>query len=327
MTYTIPLADPTANLETVGGKGASLARLVKAGLPVPDGFHVTTAAYRAFVEKNALQPRILEALQGIDSNRPASFENSSTQIATLFADGHLPADIAAAIGTAYTGLMGRPLPGMEQPVLSVAVRSSATAEDLPTASFAGQHDTYLNISGESALIEAVKKCWASLWTARAIAYRMRQDIDPASVNLAVIVQALVPADSAGILFTANPLDGTRDQILINATWGLGEAIVSGQVTPDTVVVDKASRRIISRETAAKGIMTVRTENGTEELPIPQPLQDQQVLDNATAVELAAYGVQIETQYGLPMDIEWAISGRPNFHLTGAPYHQFAPRRR
>ena len=136
---------------------------------------------------------------------------------------------------------------------------------------------------------------------------MQQGIDPATVSLAVVVQQLVPADSAGILFTANPIDGTREQILINATWGLGEAIVGGLVTPDTVIVDTSSQRVVSRETATKTIMTVPTDKGTEEHLVSEPQQNQQVLDDATAMELARYGAEIEAHYGLPMDIEWTIS--------------------
>ena len=182
------------------------------------------------------------------------------------------------------------------------------------------------MQGEDALLEAVKNCWASLWTARAISYRMRQGIDPADVSLAVVVQQLIPADAAGILFTANPINGERDQIIINATWGLGEAIVGGQVTPDTVVVDKSNWQILSRETATKTMMTVRTDTGTEEQPVPPAQQNQPVLDDATAIELARYGAQIEAHYEMPMDIEWAIAdgkiailqARPITNLPPAP---------
>ena len=332
--YALPLSDPKAELAVVGGKGASLARLVNAGLPVPDGFHVTTAAYGAFVDENALQPRILEALQGVDPNQLATLEAASAEIGALFAGGRIPAAVVAAVEAAYAGLMGSTLSlpdesrsdsskQLASPV-AVAVRSSATAEDLPTASFAGQQDTYLNIQGEGALLEAVKKCWASLWTARAISYRMRQDIDPATVSLAVVVQQLIAADSAGILFTANPIDGTREQIVINAAWGLGEAIASGLVTPDTVIVDKAGQQVLSRETTTKTIMTVRAAKGTEEQPIPQTQQNQQVLDDATAIELARYGTQIEALCGSPMDIEWAISGGEIAILQARPITSLPP---
>jgi pyruvate,water dikinase len=187
------------------------------------------------------------------------------------------------------------------------VRSSATAEDLLELSFAGQHQTLLNVRGAEAVLDAVKRCWVSLRTARAIAYRLRHGIKPATLSMAVLVEELAPADSAGVLFTANPVDGDREQIVINAAWGLGEAVVSGRVTPDTVVVDKALRRILSRETATKAVMTVAIDDGTpEEQPVPQAQQDQTVLDDDTAIELARYGMQIEEHYALPVDAEWAI---------------------
>jgi phosphoenolpyruvate synthase/pyruvate phosphate dikinase len=209
--YILPLADPGATLETVGGKGASLARLANAGLPVPDGFHVTTAAYRQFVDENDLQPRILAALDAVDASQPATLETASNTIRDLFSQAGIPPDIAGAIAQAYASLSG------QNPI--VAVRSSATAEDLPGLSFAGQQETFLNIQGISAVLEAVKRCWASLWTARAIGYRVRHDIDQNTVSLAAVVQLLVPAEAAGIMFTANPVTGQRDQAMISASWG------------------------------------------------------------------------------------------------------------
>jgi pyruvate,water dikinase len=210
----------------------------------------------------------------------------------------VPGDIAAAIGQAYAALGQGDLP--------VAVRSSATAEDLPEMSFAGQQETYLNIRGEAPVLDAVKRCWASLWTARAIGYRARHGIAPADVSLAVVVQELVPADAAGILFTANPLTGARDQAMINAAWGLGEAIVSGQVTPDTIVVSKADGAIVAQEISAKELMTVRDLDGTREQPVPADRRAQPALSPAQAAELARIGTRIEQLYGQPMDIEWAL---------------------
>ena len=301
MSYTIPFSQLTkADIPAAGGKGANLGELTTAGLPVPAGFVLTTGAYDAFVQAHGLSQPIVDLAHTVSANDPQSSEAASEQIRALFTQGVIAADVASEITNAYAGLMGT---GGE----AVAVRSSATAEDLPTASFAGQQDTYLNIQGEAALLEAVKKCWASLWTGRAIAYRMRQKIDPATVSLAVVVQKLVPADAAGVLFTAHPVTGQRDQILINATWGLGEAIVSGQVTPDTVVVEKSTGNILSRETATKTLQTVRTDTGTEERDVPPARRDQQVLDDATTAELARYGAQIEAHYHAPMDIEWAIA--------------------
>jgi pyruvate,water dikinase len=224
--FVLTLADPNATLEYVGGKGMSLAKMLAAGLPVPGGFHVTTAAYRRFVAENQLQSRIMRELEGIDPTDTAALETTARTISSFFAEAKTPPDIAAAVTDAYAALHDA----------AVAVRSSATAEDLPGASFAGQQETYLNMRGTAAVLDAVKQCWASLWTARAIAYRLNTQIDQGSVALAVVVQELVVADAAGIMFTANPINGNRDELVINAAWGLGEAVVSGAVPPDTITV-------------------------------------------------------------------------------------------
>ena len=318
MSYTRSFAQLNkTNIPTAGGKGANLGEMTTAGLPVPAGFVLTTEAYDAFVQVHGLQQQIVELAQTVSADDPQSGEVASEKIRALFMSGKIANDLATEITSAYEQLT-------QSSINAVAVRSSATAEDLPTASFAGQQDTFLNIQGNAALLDAVKKCWASLWTARAIAYRMRQGIDPASVSLAVVVQQLIPADAAGILFTANPVTGHRDQILINATWGLGEAIVGGLVTPDTVTVDESIQEILSRETTTKTMMTVRTDTGTEERAVPQAQQDQQVLDDATALELARYGAQIEAHYGMPMDIEWAIANGEIAILQARPITSLPP---
>jgi phosphohistidine swiveling domain-containing protein len=303
--FVLALDDASATLEQVGGKGASLARMAAAGLPVPPGFHITTAAYRRFVTENGLQEEILAAVSAAAADQPAALEEASRQIGQLFARSVMPDDIAGAIRQAYKEFpsMNRGTTGGDQPV---AVRSSATAEDLPEMSFAGQQETYLNMHGEAMVLDAVKRCWASLWTARAIGYRARQGIAQEDVSLAVVVQELVPADAAGILFTANPLTGVRDQVMINAAWGLGEAIVGGQVTPDSFVVGKASGKIIEQQITEKDVMTVRTLEGTHEEPVPEDQRTRAVLSPAQAAELASIGVQIEDLYGQPMDIEWAL---------------------
>jgi phosphohistidine swiveling domain-containing protein len=299
LKYVLPLDDPEATLESVGGKGASLARLVAADLPVPDGFHVTTAAYRLFVAENDLQASILAALESVDINQPATLEATSTTLHGLFTAAQTPPDVASDIALAYAELTGR------DPV--VAVRSSATAEDLPEASFAGQQDTFLNVQGAEEVLKAVKRCWASLWTARAIGYRARHDIGPEGLSLAVVVQTLVPAETAGILFTANPVTGRRDQAMISAAWGLGEAVVGGLVTPDALTVDKASGAVLERQIADKQVMTARVDGGTEEQPVPTELRRAPSLDDESAAELVKLGVQIEQLYGMPMDIEWALA--------------------
>jgi rifampicin phosphotransferase len=308
LPYVLSLADSHAALETVGGKGASLARLANAGLPVPGGFHVTTTAYRQFVARNNLQPRLLEALQSADAAQPSTLEAASCAIHDLFRQAEMPREIAGAIADAYGALDGG--------AAVVAVRSSATAEDLPDLSFAGQQETFLNIHGAEAVLDAVQRCWASLWTARAIGYRLQHHIDQNVVSLAVVVQRLVPAEAAGVLFTANPITGQRDQAMITATWGLGEAIVGGMVTPDTLIVEKVSGKVLSRETADKQVMTVRIEGGTQEQPVPDAMRRAPVLNDQQAAELVGFGVQIEKLYGAPMDIEWAWTSPPSPLLKG-----------
>ena len=306
----LALDDASATLEQVGGKGASLARMAAAGLPVPPGFHITTAAYRRFVEENGLQERILAAVSAASADQPATLDEAARQIADLFARSDMPEDIAQAIRSAYAELDGDDTP--------VAVRSSATAEDLPEMSFAGQQETYLNMRGAAQVLDAVRRCWASLWTARAIGYRARQGIAPDDVSLAVVVQELVPADVAGIMFTANPLTGAREQVMINAAWGLGEAIVGGQVTPDSFVVDKASGTIVEQQVSEKDVMTVRTAGGTREEPVPAEKRAQASLNPAQAAELARIGARIEDLYGWPMDIEWALHNGRIFVVQARP---------
>jgi rifampicin phosphotransferase len=309
--FILPLSEASAGVSLLGGKGASLGRLVAAGLPVPPGFHITTAAYRRFVAEHGLQEQILAAVSAATPFQPAALEEVSSRIVQLFAQSALPEQIATEIRRAYADLGAYAELGAYADLgardVSVAVRSSATAEDLPEASFAGQQETYLNIHGAEALLEAVKKCWASLWTARAIAYRARQGIAPDSVALAVVVQELVPADAAGIMFTANPTSGKREEIIINAAWGLGEAIVSGAVTPDALTVEKATGKTIRRQIAEKQTMTVAAETGTHEVPVPASGKRKAVLTDAQAAELAKLGADIEKLYEMPMDIEWTLA--------------------
>jgi len=304
--YVISLSDQWADLETVGGKGASLARLSNAGLPVPPGFHVTTVAYQEFVAANNLGPLIPETLVNVDFSQPAALEAASRLIQDRFAQGRMPDAIARAIARAYEDL---PDPTgtvpSDHPV--VAVRSSATAEDLPGLSFAGQQETFLNIHGVASVQDAVQRCWASLWTARAIGYRAQHGIDQGTVRLAVVVQILVHAEASGVLFTANPVTGQRDQAVISASWGLGEAIVGGLVTPDTFTVDKTSGRVLSREIADKQVMAVLLESNTAEHAVPETMRQVPSLSDPQVGELVKLGVEIEQLYQVPMDIEWALA--------------------
>ncbi|PKO15205.1 MAG: pyruvate, phosphate dikinase [Chloroflexi bacterium HGW-Chloroflexi-10] len=322
MTATIlTLSDPNATLENTGGKGMSLAKMINGGLPVPGGFHITTQAYRQFVTENGIKASIQEALLKADPFVPDTCEIASQAIEKLFTEGQVPAEITQSVSAAYQALAQFSSETLNP---AVAVRSSATAEDLPDASFAGQQETYLNIRGSEEVLKAAKKCWASLWTARAIAYRLKNNIDQETVALAVVVQEMVFAEAAGILFTANPINGRRDEILINAAWGLGEAVVSGAVTPDTLTVAKKTGKTIRREIAEKLVMTVQTETGTIEAPVPADRQKTAVLSKQHAKELALLGAKIETFYGMPMDIEWAYAGGKFAILQARPITALPP---
>lgn len=310
--FALGLADPAAvRLELTGGKGSSLARLAAAGLPVPDGFHVTTDAYRAAVS-GAPQKAIVTAARDVDPGRPETYETAAARISEVFAALDIPPVVADAVRAGYAALR---TPGEAD--AAVAVRSSATAEDLPGMSFAGQQDSFLDVRGEEALLRALRDCWASLWTARAIGYRARHGIPADEVALAVVVQRLVDADTAGILFTVDPMTGSRDRVLINAAWGLGEAVVGGQVTPDTFLVSRASGAVEST-VSTKEVRTVRTGAGTRNVPVPTELRDEPSLTDGQAARLAALGSRIEELYGRAMDVEWAVHDDAPFVLQARP---------
>ena len=318
-TDTLSLTDTGADLAAVGGKGSSLARLARAGFPVPDAFHVTTAAYRRVVEANGIPELIETTLRETDTTRPEQVERAARAIRRAVLDAAVPPETTRAIGTAYAALGGGP----------VAVRSSATAEDLPNMSFAGQQESYLNVRGAEAVVEAVRKCWASLWTDRAVAYRARQGVDNRDLALAVVVQVLVDAEASGILFTADPSTGRRDRLVIDAAWGLGEAIVGGRVTPDVLVVDRGARAVVQRTTSDKSLRTVRAQDGTREEGVDEALRRRAVLSDGDALELAGLGERVEAFYGHPVDIEWArtngklwlVQARP---ITALPEAEPAP---
>lgn len=314
MTYILSMNHQLATLETVGGKGMSLSKMMGAGLPVPDGFHITTEAYRLFVESNNIQSEIIKALHGLEPGYPKTLEAASLQIRNLFTKGELTEELKDEITDAYVKLGN----------VSVAIRSSATAEDLPGASFAGQQETYLNIQGKSEVLTAVKRCWASLWTARAISYRLIQDIDPSTIALAVTVQKLVFSDAAGVLFTANPISGNRGEMLINAAWGLGESVVSSLVTPDTIVVSKTSEKIISYKTSNKQVMTIRTANGTKEVPVANPMCLKPTLTTTQVHTLTKLGKTIEHYYQMPMDVEWALENDDIYIVQARPITVLPP---
>jgi rifampicin phosphotransferase len=297
-----------------GGKGANLGDMVRAGLPVPPGFVLLTPAYRAFVAAAGLQPEVVQICGEARPDDTATVEAASAAIRALFAGAAMPPEIAAATLQAYRDLgQGR-----------VAVRSSATAEDLPGASFAGQQETYLNIEGEEQLLAAVQRCWSSLWTGRAIAYRARQGIGPEEVALAVVVQRQVEAESAGVLFTANPVNGRRDQMTIDGAWGLGEAVVSGQVTPDHWVADGPTGAILEAHTAGKEVMTTRRDGATATVPVPDDLRNEPVLMSDQVAALVALGRQVAAHFGGPQDIEWAWADGRFYLVQSRPITSLFP---
>jgi rifampicin phosphotransferase len=314
--FVLAIDSPAAAPAAAGGKGANLSELARAGFAVPAGFIVCTPAYRAFVRANELQERIV-ALAEVGSG--TDFEEASAAIRRLIERATIPPAVASAIRSAYAAMC----PQGEPPV-ALAVRSSATAEDLPGASFAGQQDTYLNVLGDEALLEAMRRCWASLWTARALAYRARQGIDPAALSLAVVVQALVPANAAGVLFSANPLTGARDEVVISAAWGLGEAVVSGQVTPDRIIAGKATGAIRQMETAEKAVMTASASTGTEERAVAVDRRRAQVLDASQVGRLTTLAGAVEASFGVPQDIEWCLAGDELWIVQSRPITTLPP---
>ena len=284
------------NLDIAGGKGANLGELTRAGFEIPPGFVITTAAYDLLLMKNDLLERIGNMLASLDSDDPASISQVSQRIRQVIQDAAIPEQLSMEIIDAYRRL------GNE----AVAVRSSATAEDLPGAAFAGQQETLLNISGERELLEAVQACWASLWSERAIAYRAHQKVDQATVKLAVVVQKMVPADAAGVMFTANPVSGARDELVIDANPGLGEAVVGGMVTPDHLVVNKRSQRVTEQSIGRREVVIrLKTGGGTERITPSGEEIAGPALPPPAIRRLTQLGIKIEHHYGRPQDIEWA----------------------
>ncbi len=285
-----------ASLRVAGGKGANLIRLAQAGFPVPDGFILTTQAYQDFLSANSMDDRILTALPSDAAADLESLEEASRQIRSFFLAGKVPEELCAEIAAAYQRL-GQP---------PVAVRSSATMEDLPGLSFAGQQETYLNVLGQEQLRQAIVECWSSLWTARAIGYRLANRVPQHELALAVVVQAMVESEVSGVLFTADPLTGLRTETVIDAAYGLGEALVSGQVEPDHYVVDNTAHQIRSRKFGSKGIsLHSQAGGGLQKMQVDRT--EKQALSDGQILELSKAGQRAAVLFETPQDIEWAYS--------------------
>ncbi|NYT05241.1 MAG: phosphoenolpyruvate synthase [Methanomicrobiales archaeon] len=297
------------DISSVGGKGASLGEMASIGLPVPGGFVVTAQAFRRFLVETGIEKTLFSRLEDLDVEDADELEQRSHEVKNLVMSVAVPASIKKDIQAAYKKMGTSTV---------VAVRSSATAEDLPDASFAGQQDTFLNIKGQNALLEAVHKCWASLYGARAIYYRAKQGFDDRSVDIAVVVQQLVRSEKAGVMFSSHPVTGESTTI-IEGSWGLGEAVVSGSVSPDKYVFDHRTGRVVDRYIANKLIEILPDgTHGTKELPVPPDRQDIPVLSDDEVTALARFGSVAESHYAIPQDVEWSIVGDTIYILQSRP---------
>ena len=295
---------------SVGGKGASLGEMASIGLPVPKAFVVTAQAFRRFLVETGIENTLFTSFERLDVENNEALEKAADDAKALVIKAKMPDSIRNEIKAAYKK--------MSEKDLIVAVRSSATAEDLPDASFAGQQDTYLNIKGEDALITAVQKCWASLYGARALYYRAKQGFDDQTVNIAVVVQQLVHSEKAGVMFTSHPITGEALTI-IEGSWGLGESVVSGSVSPDKYVFDQRTEKVVDTLISNKKIEIVADgDHGTKLVDVPKDRQDARVLADPEIAKLAMYGKIAENHYGIPQDVEWGIVAGTIYILQSRP---------
>ena len=300
------------SISVVGGKGASLGEMIGAELPVPGGFAVTAYAFRRFITEMKIAEELFSLLE-VDVDDDKQLKKAEKGAKKLVLDTEMPDELKRDIMSYYEELCRQ-----EGNEVSVAVRSSATAEDLPDASFAGQQETYLNIKGSEEVVDAVKRCWASLYGARAIFYRAKQGFDHSKVDISVIVQKMVNSEKAGVMFTSHPTSG-EPNVIIEGAWGLGESVVSGSVSPDMYVVDTFKEEIVNKNISTKGIMIVGGKDGmTVEKKVPQNKRDAQVLTDEEVLRLAKLARVIEEHYGLPQDVEWGIEKGNIYILQSRP---------
>lgn len=300
------------DLPLVGGKGANLGEMIKAGFPVPPGFAVTVTSYDLFLDENNLRGEIAEILKGYDRKSPEELAWASTKIQNRIKKARVPADVAHDIISSYKKLSGR------FKKVYVAARSSATAEDLPSASFAGQQATFLNVVGEATLVEKVKECWASLFTARAIFYREENKIVHEKVKISVIVQKMIQSEVSGVMFSIDPVTNDKDRIIVESVWGLGEMIVGGQVVPDRYVVQKETFAILFKEISDQKTQLIRKGTETIETDVPKKIIDKQKISDEEIVVLAKLANKLQEHYYFPQDIEWAKEGKNLYIVQTRP---------
>jgi pyruvate, water dikinase len=285
----------------VGGKGGSLGELCRAGINVPPGFVVRTEAFEDFIDALERRSPVRARVEGLDADELEGIGKVARELRACIEDAPLPEDLQQEIRDAYR------IMGEAEPLPAVAVRSSATTEDSADASFAGLQDTYLWVTESDSLLHKIRSCWASLYSSESLSYRRRRGITESTVAMAVVVQTMVDARTAGVMFTRSPISGDRSVIAIEAAWGLGSALVSGEVTPDRWIVAKITGEISVRDISDKAIRHARSPmGGVEELPVEESVRREPCLSDEELQSLRAIGRQIERHYGRPQDIEWAI---------------------
>ncbi len=283
----------------VGGKNANLGEMTKAGFPVPNGFAITINAYDMFLTENKIVEKIYSILNAIDVNDPTQLNSASRQIQKIIQNGKIPDEVSRQIISSY-----KKLSGVFKKAL-VAIRSSATAEDAPGTSFAGQQASFLNVKGEANVLENVKACWASLFTERSIFYRVENKIKHEGVKVSVAVQKMVQSEVSGVMFSMDPVKNDKDRIIIESVWGLGEMIVQGSVVPDTYVVQKDTFAILSKETSDQSIQLIKEGGITKEAQVPKQIRDRQKITDEEIVKLARISQKLQEHYYFPQDTEWA----------------------
>src|SRR3990167_2686284 len=296
----------------VGGKGANLGEMANAGFPVPNGFAITVEAYDLFLEENNLLSEVTRILKTIDHSDPAQLEGASRKIQNLIVRGKIPQVVISEVAKSYSKLSGAFKKAL------VAVRSSATAEDLPEASFAGQQATFLNIKGEANLLNSVRECWASLFTARAIFYRVENKVPHEKVKISVIVQIMVQSEITTLSFSLDPVTNEKDRVVIEAVWGLGEMIVQGLVLPDRYVVQKETFSILSKHISDQSIQLIKVDGETKKADVPKKLIDRQKISDEEIIKLAQIADKLQKHYYFPQDAEWAKEGKNLYIVQTRP---------
>ncbi len=294
--------------ESAGGKGASLGEMTQAGISVPSGFVVLANAFEKFLEETDLNVEIEAILDSVNHKEMHTVESASEKIETLILGAEMPSEISTEIQNFFKKLNSK----------YVAVRSSATAEDSASAAWAGQLESYLNITDEN-LLESVKRCWSSLFTPRAIFYRFAKNLHKQKISVAVVVQKMVESEKSGVAFSVHPVTQDKNQLIIEAGFGLGEAVVSGEITPDSYVVEKEPRSIldVNINTQTKGLFR-NEKGGNEWINIPEPKASSQVLSREHILKLSDLILEIENHYGFPCDIEWAYEKERFYILQSRP---------